>query len=166
MRRTNRNKAGLKHTLAFSAVVAALVLVPAVASAGPVATSDSDYASLGRVFPDPQGGCSSAPCSPRAQGNTAATSFIAYQEFVDALKYMNDPANGENSKAWSRYLEVWTLDGDLDGNATAAGTNDIAPGTAEKENFPGNGLGSWEFKPDGRAHSAGLPSLHHCRRPA
>jgi hypothetical protein len=157
VRRTRRDKAGLKHSLVFGAVVTLLVLVPAVASAGPVATSDGEYQALGRVFPDPQGACSSGPCSPRAQGNTAATSFIAYQEFVDALKYMNDPANGENSKAWSRYLEVWTLDGDLDGNETADGKNDIAPGTAEKKNFPGNDLGSWEFKPDGRAHSAGLP---------
>ena len=70
-----------------------------------------------------------------AQGNTAATSFIGYQEFVNGLKYMNDPTSGENSKAWSRYLEVWTLDGDLDGNVTADGKNDIAPGTAEKANF-------------------------------
>src|SRR3954469_7745162 len=81
---------------------------PAVAA--PVATSDGAYQALGRVFPDPQGGCQQAgaggaPCSPNAQGNVAATSFIGIDEFVDALRYMNGRAD------WRRYMDVWALDG-------------------------------------------------------
>ena len=110
--------------------LAVLSWAPA-ASATPVATSDSDYSALGRVFPDPLAGCSGPVCSPTAQGNTPATQFIQYLEFVDALGYMN------SKPEWSRYLEVWPLD---DGQ------------------FVGNDLGRLEFTPKAEYQSAGLPT--------
>jgi hypothetical protein len=139
-----RNALGVLSTL--------LVIVPATASAAPVATDNNSYQALGRVFPDPQGACASGPCSPQSQGNVPATSFLGYLDFVKALEYMNQKPE------WLRYMEVWTLDGDRDGNATADGKNDTVAGSDEKKNFPGNNLGVWEFTPSGPAHSAGLPT--------
>src|SRR3954471_20404103 len=110
------------------ALVATIALTTAPAFAAPVAQDDGSYQALGRVFPDPQGHCNSGPCSPQAQGNLPATSFIGYQELVEGLKYMQDP-NTANGKTWARYLEVWTLDGDLDGNTKADGSDDTEPGT-------------------------------------
>ena len=141
--------------LFLTAAIATVLLLPAAAQAGPVASNDGAYALLGRVFPHPQGACPSGPCSPRSQGNLPATTFVGFKEFIDGLTYMNSGA--ADAKTWSRYLEVWTLDGDLDGNSKPDGTDDTTPGTDEKANFPGNNLGVWEFTPEGRAHSAGLP---------
>jgi hypothetical protein len=128
------------------------VLLPATASAAPVATDDGSYQVLGRVFPDPQGACNQGPCSPGAEGNVPATTFLSYADFISALKYMNDPTAGTGPKTWQHYMEVWTLDGDLDGN------DDTKAGTDEKANFPGDNLGAWEFTPNGASHSAGLPT--------
>jgi len=86
------------------------------------------------------------PCSPHRQGNVAATTFIGYQEAVDALKHM------KQKPEFKRHLEVWRLDGKL-------GDNDSTePGTDELKAFPGNNLGSFEFTPRGRPHSAGIPT--------
>jgi len=82
------------------ALAVALLLLPAAAHATPVATNDSQYSSLGRVFPDPLAGCGSSPCSPNAQGNVPASQFIQYTEFVNALQYMN------RKSPWSRYMEI------------------------------------------------------------
>jgi len=126
-----------------SLVLALLTLVPAVASATPVATSDSQYQLYGRVFPDPLAGCQqmgASPCSPNAQGNLPANQFIGWQEQVDGLAYMN------SKPAWQRYMEVWPLDGKL-----GAGT-----GTDERASFPGNDLGRFEFTPSEAFQSAGL----------
>jgi hypothetical protein len=60
------------------ALVLVVLLAPAAAHATPVATNDSQYSQLGRVFPDPLAGCTSSPCSPNAQGNVPATQFIQY----------------------------------------------------------------------------------------
>src|SRR5882672_1649718 len=94
------------HSRAAVLALAAALLLAAPAAASPVATSDQQYMTLGRVFPDPLAGCMtvSAPiCSPRAQGTIPANSFIGIDEFVDALNYMNP--------RWSRYMEVLVLDG-------------------------------------------------------
>lgn len=139
--------------------LAALATTAATASAGPVAQQDDGaYQLLGRVFPDPQGACNAGPCSPLSQGNAPATTFLGYQELIAGLTYMSSQS-AASSPTWQRYMEVWTLDGDLGGNSKADGTNDTAPGTDEKANFPGNNLGFWEFTPDGAAHSAGLPAF-------
>ncbi|MEA2443835.1 MAG: hypothetical protein QOJ12_1127, partial [Thermoleophilales bacterium] len=122
------------------AVAALLVLAPAV-SASPVATSDAQYGSLGAVFPDPMGGCSSAPCSPNARGNSPATQFIQYDEFRDALRYMNQRPD------WQRFMEVWPLDG-KEGDGSGSGLGADA--------FAGNNLGRLEFTPNPRYQSAGL----------
>ena len=92
--------------LRVTAVLALVcAFVPAAAAqAGPVATSDAEYSAYGRVFPDPQGGACSAPCSPYRQGNVAATQFIGYEEFESAITFMNQKPE------WQRYLEVWPLD--------------------------------------------------------
>ena len=120
----------------------------ATAAASPVATDDGSYGVLGRVFPDPMGGCQqmgSSPCSPNAQGNLPAGQFIGYQEFVDGMKYMN------SKPEWARYMEVWPLDG-------KEGDNDAnpAPASTPAGAFPGNNLGSFEFQPKAEYHSVGL----------
>ena len=118
------------RTVAVLALVCAF-LPAATAQAGPVATSDAEYSAYGRVFPDPQGGACSAPCSPYRQGNVAATQFIGFEEFESAITYMN------SKPEWQRYLEVWPLD------------------TGE---FEGNNLGRKEFNPNPDFVSAGLPT--------
>jgi Zinc carboxypeptidase len=110
---------------------AACTLLPAAAEAGPVATSDAEYSGYGRVFPDPQGGPCSAPCSPHRQGNVPATQFIGFEEFESAITFMN------SKPEWQRYLEVWPLD---------------------TGKFDGNNLGRVEFKPSEEFVSAGLPT--------
>ncbi len=116
------------------------------ALATPVATNDSEYTALGRVFPDPLAGCQEAdsePCSPNAQGNTPATQFIQWQEFLDGMQYMNQRPE------WQNHMEVWPLDGKLgEGAGTGLGA----------DAFPGNNLGRLEFEPKEEYQSAGLPS--------
>jgi hypothetical protein len=132
--------------LLAATVTAALFSFCSTAVASPVATSDTQYQALGRVFPDPLAGCQrlgTSPCSPNAQGNVPATQFIQHAEFVDALKYMNQRPE------WRRYMEVWPLDGKLgDGSGTGLGT----------DAFPGNSLGKLEFSPKKEYQSAGLPT--------
>ena len=107
---------------------------PAVAQAGPVATNDALYSAFGRVIPDPQGGfCATAgigPCSPKAQGNVPAVTFLGYSEFEQALGYL------ASKSVWRRYMEVWPL---------ATGR------------FAGNTL-PLEFTPDPAYVSAGTPT--------
>ncbi len=120
------------------------------AAAAPVATSDPQYQALGRVFPDPLGACQhigQEPCSPHAQGNVSAMSFIQWQEFVDALRYMN--GNSE----WQRYLEVLPLDGKMGDYAAGEPVN-----TDGREAFPGNTLSELEFTPRKENVSAGVPT--------
>jgi hypothetical protein len=140
-----------RFALAAAALALLAFLAPA-AGASPVATSDGDYSALGRVFPDPLAGCQNAgssPCSPNAQGNVPATQFIQFNEFLDALQYMNK--KGE----WQRYMEVWALDGKLgEGSGTGLGGDAV----------PGNNLGKLEFTPNPRYQSAGLASTDGSRR--
>jgi hypothetical protein len=121
--------------------LAAALAAPAAALATPVATNDAQYASLGRVFPDPLANCVASPCDPAAQGNQPATQFIQYPELIDGLRYLS------SKPKWRRYLEVLPLDGKI-GDGT---------GTNERKAFPGNDLGRFEFDPKARYHSAGLP---------
>jgi len=128
--------------LVAAAVVSQLALA-APAFATPVATNDGDYASYGRVFPDPLGGCQQmggSPCSPNAQGNVPATQFIQWQEQVDGLVYLN------SKPEWQRYMEAWPLDGKLGEGS----------GNDPNGSFPGNNLGRFEFSPSERFQSAGL----------
>src|SRR6187549_4148757 len=125
-----------------AAIATAFLLCCAAAGASPIATSDSGYVVLGRVFPDPLAGCQNLgtkPCSPNAQGNVPAGQFIQYQELIDGLSYMNQRPE------WKRYLEVWPLDGRLgDGSGTGLGS----------DAFPGNNLGKLEFSPKKEYQSA------------
>ena len=136
----------MRRSIPCMAAVAALLASATPAVATPVATSDAAYLALGRVFPDPLGGCQlvgSTPCSPHAQGNVPATQFIQWQEFVDGLRFLN------SKPEWQRRLEVLVLDGKLGaGSGTTAG-----PGM-----FPGNTLSSLEFTPRPEYVSAGLPT--------
>src|SRR3954451_10222364 len=118
--------------LAAVAAAAALLVFAVPALASPVATDDGSYAALGRVFPDPLAGCSNSggACSPYANGNVPATQFIGVDEFVDAIKYMNQ------KPAWRRYMEVLALDGKLGDGA----------GNGRNPDVPGNNL-SPEFSP-------------------
>jgi hypothetical protein len=136
-------------TVALVAIAAA-VLVPS-AGASPVATNDAQYSGLGRVFPDPMGGCQRfgrSPCSPNAQGNLPADQFIQYDEFLTALRYMNQEPE------WQRYMEVWPLDGKLGDGA----------GNGRDPDVPGNNLGSLEFTPSEAYQSAGLPTTNTDRQ--
>ena len=129
-----------------------LCLAPA-AQAGPVATDDSSYAALGRVFPDPLAGCQNmgtSPCDPNAEGNVPAASHIGWQEFLDGVTYMNQA----EEKGWPRYMEILALDGKLgDGSATKAEI-EANPATMA----PGNNLARVEWNPQPEYVSAGLPT--------
>src|SRR3954468_5886468 len=108
---------------ALAAIAATLLVCAGSAAATPVATDDGSYQALGRVFPDPLAGCSNSggACSPYANGNLPATQFIGVDEFVDAIKYMNQ------KPAWRRYMEVLALDGKL-GDGAGNGRNPDVPG--------------------------------------
>lgn len=83
------------------ALLALATLLPVTAQAGPVAQQDDgSYQLLGRVFPDPQGACNQGPCSPRAQGNVAATTFLGFKEFTAGLRFMS--SESANSPVWQR----------------------------------------------------------------
>src|SRR3954454_20077338 len=119
----------------------------ASASASPVATDESSYSFLGRVFPDPMAGCQNngqSPCDPNAEGNVPATQFIGIDEFQDGLRFMN------SRPAWQRYMEVWALDGHMGDGASG-------------EMFPGDNL-SPEFDPKAEYVSAGIPTTDVGRR--
>ncbi len=123
------------------------------ASATPVATNDASYSGLGRVFPDPLAGCApGAPaCDPNAQGNVPAIQFIQYQEFVNALTYMN--ANPD----WAKYMEVQVLDGKIAANGAgeAVPDADLGIGSPGASVFPGNNL-PLDYDPKPEFKSAGL----------
>ncbi|MFL5780028.1 MAG: M14 family zinc carboxypeptidase, partial [Thermoleophilaceae bacterium] len=126
----------------------AALAAPAAALATPVATNDAQYAQLGRVFPDPLANCVASPCDPNAEGNQPATQFIQYPELVNGLRYLS------SKPKWRRYLEVLPLDGKI-----GAGS-----GTDERQAFPGNDLGRFEFAPKPEYHSAGLPQTGQGRK--
>ncbi|HEX8119996.1 MAG TPA: M14 family zinc carboxypeptidase [Solirubrobacteraceae bacterium] len=134
--------------------LAATALTTATASAFPVATDDNSYGVLGRIFPDPMGGCQNAgtsPCSPNAQGNVPSTQFIGVDEFVDGLHFMN------SKPEWQRYLEVCPLDG-------RAGANDgDEPPLPNQQAFEGNNLSSCDFSPKTEYKSVGLPRTDRSR---
>src|SRR5215207_8982064 len=90
-----------RRSAVAAVAIAVMALLAPSAGASPVATDQGQYDALGRVFPDPLAGCSSSPCSPNAQGNVPATQFIQYDEFLDALRFMN------KKPEWQRYMEVW-----------------------------------------------------------
>ena len=141
---------------ALSLAVAATALLAAPAAASPVATSDDEYATLGRVFPDPMAGCQNTgttPCSPNAQGNVPAGQFIGVDEFVRGLAYMN------SKPEWQRYLEVWPLDGRRDGD-----DGEPRSGGDPRAAFEGNSLDFFEFTPREGYRSAGLPTTGNGRR--
>jgi hypothetical protein len=143
-------------------VLAALALLPSTSIAAPVADNDQFYQGSTRVFPDPQGGCNQGPCSPNAQGTVPAVTFLGYQEFLDGLEYMN-AGSATNSKIWSRYMEVWTLDGKLgDNDGDAAKT----AGTDETKNFPATTWASGSSRRTRRStRPASRPSARVARSP-
>lgn len=153
---------GMRVAALAAAAVGALVAIAAPAAAAPVATSDEQYAVLGRVFPDPLAGCQhtgTSPCDPNAQGNVQADTFIQIDEFVEALTYMNQ------HDQWSRYMEVLVLDGQIghNGNPEAPGKgsgpadDELGVGDPGDDMFPGNTL-PLDFDPKPEFKSAGLPT--------
>ncbi|MDX6699403.1 MAG: hypothetical protein QOE65_2800 [Solirubrobacteraceae bacterium] len=146
-----------RRSLVLSCLAAVLLAAAwtTPAAASPVATSDGSYSVLGRVFPDPLAACGrigTAPCSPNAQGNVHADSFIQYPEFIDALTYMN------SQPQWQRYMEVWTLDGKLDAYGSSEPVN-----TDGTKAFPGNTMRHMEFTPRKEHVSAGVPTTSYGR---
>ena len=147
----------MRKSATICGVLLACLVTAAPALATPVATSDSEYDALGRVFPDPLATCSQVgaqPCSPNAQGNVPAVQFIQFQEFLSALEYMN------TKPAWQRYMEVMVLDGKLGDNGDGEGVADGALGEGDTPGdamFPGNDQ-PLEFDPKPEYRSAGLPT--------
>jgi PKD repeat protein len=164
----------LRRLAIVGAAGAALLATAAgQAAASPVAVDDASYSVLGRVFPDPLGGCQTAKspiCSPTAKGNVPAHQFIQWEEFLAGISYLN--------QKHSRYMEVWTLDGKLDtlparqvngspadllegvqADPLANTAADVRPraGTGlGADKFPGNNLNFLEFTPRPEYRSAGL----------
>jgi hypothetical protein len=91
--------------VAFAGALIALALIwpasPALSS--PVATSDTEYTALGRIFPDPHG-CNAAG-SPFAKGTVCATDFIQYDEMVTGLGYLET--------LFPDFVEFYQLDQDF-----------------------------------------------------
>jgi hypothetical protein len=143
------------RVVAFVCAVLGMATLASTAAAFPVATNDASYAALGRVFPDPLAGCvpGTVACDPNAQGRVPATQFIQYQEFVNALTYMN------SNPQWSKYMEVEVLDGKIGANGPGEAVPDAnlgigSPGSAV---FAGNNL-PLEYDPKPEYKSAGLPT--------
>jgi len=136
-----------RRVLISAGAAAASVALSAPALAGPVATSDPQYQAYGAVFPDPLADCK-AICDPRARGNIGAKTFIGYTEFLNGLRFMNQVED------WQRYMELWPLDGKLDGGAGSAA------GSLRGDDVPGNNLpaSAVEFTPSRDFVSAGLPT--------
>lgn len=144
----------LRRVLISAGAASASLALAAPALAAPVATSDPQYQAYGAVFPDPLTECQ-AICDPRARGNIGAKSFIGYSEFLNGIRFMNQVED------WQRYMEVWPLDGKLDGTDGGAGTlrgNDV-PGN----NLPASQI---EFTPRAEYVSAGLPTTQLERQKA
>jgi hypothetical protein len=138
----------LRIFVAVAAVIATIALLPAAAVAAPVATSAPQYQAYGAVFPDPLAVCQQQ-CDPNSRGRTNATQFIQYQEFVDAITFMNQ------NEDWKRYMEVLPLDGKKgDGGGTKAGD----------EMWPGNNLSKLEWSPRPAYQSAGLATSDRGRQ--
>jgi hypothetical protein len=138
----------LRTFVAVAAVIGTVSLLPAAASAAPVATSDPQYQAYGAVFPDPLAVCQQQ-CDPNSRGRTNATQFIQFQEFVDAITFMNQNAD------WKRYMEVLPLDGKKgEGGGTKAGD----------EMWPGNNLSKLEWSPKPEYQSAGLATSDRGRQ--
>jgi hypothetical protein len=141
---------GVRDLRLFFAVLAASVFLIAAAPAGaaPVATSEPQYQAYGAVFPDPLAVCQQQ-CDPNSRGTTNASSFIQWQEFVDAITFMNQ------NEDWRRYMEVWPLDGKKGaGSGTQAGD----------EMWPGNNLSRLEWTPREEYQSAGLATTQRGRQ--
>jgi hypothetical protein len=135
----------LRRLVAALVAMTSLMLFAVPATAAPTASDDGSYSVLGRVFPDPLAGCgnSGGVCSPYAEGNVPASSFIGIEEFITAIKYMN----ANKDKGWQRYMEILTLDGKLGDGA----------GNGKDPDIPGNNLPP-EFDPKAEFVSAGIPT--------
>ena len=96
----------IRRVLAIAALLAAaFALAPRStpqAVAVPVATDDSTYEVLGRVFPDPHGCLSGAPAaSPWAKGNVCAAQFVQWDEALAGLRYLEE--------RYGRFIELINL---------------------------------------------------------
>src|SRR3954470_7699711 len=129
--------------LAAVAAAAALLVFATSAMAAPTANDDNSYSLLGRVFPDPLAACSNSggACSPYAEGNIPANSFIGIEEFISSIKYMNSRAD------WAPYMEILALDGKLGDGA----------GNGKNRDIPVNQLDP-ESTPRAKSVSAGIPT--------
>lgn len=85
------------RSLRLAAAVAVVVAVATVtlpglrqpAEAVPVATDNTSYSAMGRVFPDPHGCIKGAPgTSPWAKGNVCAVQFIQWTEALGGLRFL------------------------------------------------------------------------------
>ena len=84
------------------------------AVAVPVATDDTTYAVLGRVFPDPHGCLKGAPAaSPWAKGNVCAAQFVQWNEALEGLRYLEE--------RYGRYIQLINLREQRDLDPTLSG---------------------------------------------
>jgi len=139
----------LLRTVSVVVAAAAAVLFAASPAVGsPVATSMPQYTAYGAVFPDPLAVCQQN-CDPKSRGRVNATQFIQWNEFNDALAFMNQQDD------WRRYMEVLPLDGAKGGDS---GTQ------AGDAMWPGNNLSKLEWTPKPEYESAGIPTTQGTRQ--
>ena len=92
-----------------------------VVAAGPVATTEEEYALYGRVFPDPHGCNQGQPgYSPFAKGNVCAVDFLQFQELQDGLAFLGELEGFEN------FIQVYYLHEDFDCSGNRVGNPEKA----------------------------------------
>ncbi|HWC13906.1 MAG TPA: M14 family zinc carboxypeptidase [Actinomycetota bacterium] len=88
---------------------AAAVAPDEVRVAGPVATTEEQYAAYGRVFPDPHGCNQGQPgYSPFAKGRVCAVDFLQFQELHAGLSFL------ESLEGFENFMEIYNLHEDFD----------------------------------------------------
>jgi hypothetical protein len=88
--------------LALVTTGAAVIASSSPVAAVPVAVTDAQYDTFGRVFPDPHGCLRGAPgTSPWAKGDVCATQFAQWDETLAGLRYLE--------QRFPRYLQVQNL---------------------------------------------------------
>ncbi|MGH2753858.1 MAG: M14 family zinc carboxypeptidase, partial [Actinomycetota bacterium] len=80
------------------------------ARATPVATDETQYGVLGRIFPDPH--ACRPDGSPWAKGTVCAVDFIQYQENIDGMRFLEE--------TFPDFVEFYTLHEDFDCNGAPA----------------------------------------------
>ena len=101
-----RRTVALTLVVTLAATLAAVTILPTTAAGTPVATDETSYTALGRIWPDPHA-CQppGGNASPWAKGTVCATDFIQYQEMIDGTFFLEE--------MFPDFVEVYTLHEDF-----------------------------------------------------